>query len=397
MFTLFDLLSLFYVAIGIRALWTLYKNRRAFTDAELTSFDRRLAGELAFFVFVPIGVLFHELGHAAATYQAGGSIDWLGGGFHYALFWGYVIPEGDFSILQGWWIALAGNLVSVLYGFLPLLFLPAVKRAWMKYTILSFSRIQLGWSLVGYPLLTLTGIDGDWSTIYSSRTLALSLPLFVLHVALVAGLWWLDRSAWLKRWELRLYADTEPLRSLDTVIATYFDKSSKSVRVTGSAQPPDALDALIARGSFFASHNQFDLALNDYRTALQVDPQNLRALYNIGQIHLQKRRLHEAEKVFRAALKARQGNPQITARLHYGLALSLYQRGKANDALGEFDQAILGVPDIPEFYFWRGLARRQMRDNACARADFERASALSAESNPALAQEAREMLKSTGE
>src|SRR5512142_3503694 len=124
MFTLFDLLSLFYVFVGARALLSLRRNWREFTDDELTGFDRRLAGELAFFVFIPIGVLFHELGHAVATYQVGGTVDWLHGGFHYALFWGYVIPEGEFSVLQDWWIALSGNLVSVLYGFLPLLFLP---------------------------------------------------------------------------------------------------------------------------------------------------------------------------------------------------------------------------------------------------------------------------------
>jgi Zn-dependent protease len=120
--SLFDLLSLFYAFLGVRALWTLAKNWRAFTDAELTAFDRRLATEIAFFVFIPIGVFLHELGHAAATYQVGGTIDWFGGGFHYALFYGYVIPEGRFTALQDWWISLAGNLVSVVYGFLPLIF-----------------------------------------------------------------------------------------------------------------------------------------------------------------------------------------------------------------------------------------------------------------------------------
>ena len=91
---IFDLLSLFYAFLGIRAISTAIKNWRAFTDDQLTAVDRRLASELAFFVLIPIGVLFHELGHAAATYQFGGRVDWLNGGFHYALFYGYVVlPE----------------------------------------------------------------------------------------------------------------------------------------------------------------------------------------------------------------------------------------------------------------------------------------------------------------
>src|SRR5512143_1261880 len=220
MFTLFDLLSLFYVFVGARSLLTLRRHWREFTDADLTPFDRRLASELAFFVFIPFGVLFHELGHAVATYQVGGTIDWLGGGFHYALFWGYVVPEGHFTAQQDWWIALAGNLVSVIYGFLPLALLPLTKKNWLKFTILTFARIQLGWSLIGYPLLTLTGIDSDWSTIYSTRTLFVSAPLFVTHAALVAALWLVDRSQWLKRWELSLYGGgTDELQRLDEAVA----------------------------------------------------------------------------------------------------------------------------------------------------------------------------------
>ncbi|MCI0476439.1 MAG: M50 family metallopeptidase, partial [Anaerolineales bacterium] len=112
---LFDIISLLYAFLGVRALWTLAKNWRAFTDAELTAFDRRLASDIAFFVFIPIGVFLHELGHALATLQVGGQVV----EFHYALFYGYVVPRGNFTPLQEWWIALSGNLVSVLFGFVP--------------------------------------------------------------------------------------------------------------------------------------------------------------------------------------------------------------------------------------------------------------------------------------
>ncbi len=389
MFTLFDLLSVFYVFVGARAIVTLVRHWRAFIDDELTAFDRRLAGELAFFVFVPIGVFLHELGHAAATYQMGGTIDWLNGGFHYALFWGYVVPEGDFSRLQDWWIALSGNLVSVAYGLLPLALLPLTRKAWIQYTILSFARIQLAWSLVGYPLLTLTGIDSDWSTIYSTRTLSVSAPLFVVHAALVAGLWLLDHSRRVRRWEAGLYAGHgEALRALDAAVDTHYDKKSRTVGIPGAVSPA-ALDALLARGNFYASHEHFDLALGDYRTALQIDPQNVRAQFNIGHLLTLRKNWAAAEKYFRAMFPRAESDSQIAGRAHFGLGLCLYHRGKMPEAIQEFDQAIARIPEVAELYYWRGLARRVRRDDPGAREDFRRAAVLAGESNPELAQEAR--------
>ncbi len=373
---LFDLLSLFYVFLGARAVWTLVKNWRAFTDDTLTEFDRQLAGQLAFFVFIPVGVFFHELGHALATYQVGGTINWFGGGFHYALFYGYVIPEGRFTALQDWWIALSGNLVSVIYGFIPLIFLRFTNKAWIKYTVLAFARIQLGWSLVGYPLITFAGFEGDWTTIYFTSPL-LGIPLFVSQAALVVALWRIDRSVWLRRWEVSLYAGAGPqLKSLDAAIAAR------------SGAP----DPIISRGNFFASQNQIDLAIADYRAALKIDPPNSRALYNIGQIRLIQKRYGEAEKNFRAALARVDSDPTLAARVHYGLALCLYHRGGAPQAIPGFDQAIARAPDVPEFYFWRATARRAAHDNANARNDFARAAALAATTNPELAAKARAMM-----
>jgi tetratricopeptide (TPR) repeat protein len=356
---LFDLLSLLYAFLGLRALWTLAKNWRAFTDAELTALDRRLASQIAFFVFIPLGVFLHELGHTAATYQVGGTIDWFGGGFHYALFYGYVIPQGRFTALQDWWIALSGNLVSVIYGFLPLIFLRLTDKVWIKYTILSFARIQLGWSLVGYPLLTFAGFEGDWTTIYFTSWL-LSVPLFAAHASFVVALWLIDRSAFVKRWEVSLYAGAgDQLKRLDANIAAR----------------PQNVDRIIARGNFFASQNQFDLAIADYRTVLKMDSQNSRALYNIGQIRLIQKRYTDAAKNFQAAL-ARASDPTLAARIHFGLGFCLYHHGGAKQAVPEFDAAIALDAMAPEFFIWRGTARRALGDEMNAQNDLARAEQL---------------------
>lgn len=353
---IFDLLSLLYAFLGVRALWTLKQNWHAFTDEALTGFDRRLANEIAFFVFIPIGVFLHELGHVIATLQVGGEII----EFHYALFYGYVVPRGNFTLLQDWWISLSGNLVSVLFGFVPLALLPLTRQGWIKYTMLAFARIQLGWSLIGYPLLTLAGFHGDWLTIYGTSWL-LTIPTFIVHAALVLVLWRWDRSAFVKRWEVSLDAGArEQIERLDAAIAAR----------------PRSVDPIIARGNFFTSQNQFDLAMADYRGALKLDPQNPRALSNLGQIRLMQKRYSDAEKNFRAALARGESDPQLAARAHYGLGFCLYHRGGAKQALPEFDAAIARDATVPEFFFWRGTARRALGDETNAQNDFARAEAL---------------------
>lgn len=374
---LFDLLSLFYAFLGARAIYTAVKNWRAFTDEQLTAPDRRLASELAFFVLIPIGVLFHELGHAAATYQVGGRVDWLNGGFHYALFFGYIIPLGRFTALQDWWIALSGNLVSVVYGFLPLVLLRFAMPVWLKYMLLAFARIQLGWSLVGYPLITFAGFEGDWTTIYFSSPL-LGILVFVAQAALVIALWLIDRSAYVKRWEVSLYAGArEQLLVLENVIHSR----------------ASAADPLISRGNFYAANGQPALAVSDYRAALKLDAQNSRALYNLGQIRLQQRNYPEAAKQFRGALARAGSDADLGARVNFGLGIALYHAHDVKGAIAQFSEAIGRNPSAPEYYFWRGTAYRAMRDDTNARTDFARAAELAKFSNPDLATRALEMLQ----
>ncbi len=374
--TFFDLLSIFYVLLGLRAIWTAARNWRAFSDEQLTAPDRHLARELAFFIFVPIGVFLHEVGHALATIQVGGQVV----GFHYAFFYGYVVPRGNFTELQDWWIALSGNLISIGLGLLAIPLAVALPKTWQKYTALAFARWQLGWSLIGYPLLTLAGFQGDWITIYGSIPIFIAAPLFVTHAAFVLALWQIDRLPAVKRWEMSMFAGvTERLRPLDGAIAAR----------------PGAPEPLIERGNLFAEQAQFALALDDYRAALKREPQNARAHFNMAQVRLQQKRIGDAEKHFRAALARGESDPNLVAAAHYGVGMCLYQRGKLADAAREFDAAIARNSAVADFYFWRGTARRALRDDQNARNDFARAAELAALSNPELAARAREMMEAS--
>ena len=74
MFTAFDLISIFYCVIARGVIRRLIKNWKPFWDDVITPFDTRLVTEVSFFILIPIGVLLHELGHAVATWQAGGTV-----------------------------------------------------------------------------------------------------------------------------------------------------------------------------------------------------------------------------------------------------------------------------------------------------------------------------------
>ena len=70
----FGLISLFYVAIGIRFLFQFLPQRVAILDDDFTPYDRSMVSQAAFFIMLPISVLLHEAGHAVAILMFGGEI-----------------------------------------------------------------------------------------------------------------------------------------------------------------------------------------------------------------------------------------------------------------------------------------------------------------------------------
>ncbi|OGO40287.1 MAG: hypothetical protein A2Z04_05285 [Chloroflexi bacterium RBG_16_57_9] len=372
-FPLFDLFSLFYTFISLRTLWQLKEQWQSFTDDRLTGADRKLASNVAFFLMIPVGVFLHELGHAVATWQVGGQVV----DFQWRVFWGYIVPAGRFTLLQDWWIAFSGNLVSFLYGiaFLPLLRLRL--RPILKYLALTFARYQLIYTLVWYPLLTLSGFEGDWRTIYSTHTLWLSAPLLAIHVALVAGLWWINRSPWLKRWAVTLN-----------------DGASEELAVREAevqAQPASA-DARVNLGNFYLQQQEPDLAIQEFRRALDLDSANARAHLSLAQVYVMQKRQHKATDHFRQALVHLPANSPHRAWAHQGLAQDYLERGQPAQAEAELSHALAVQPGAPELYYWRGVARRAQGHTLEAEQDFQRAADLAGAGSP-IGEMARQQLQ----
>jgi Zn-dependent protease len=192
----FALISLFYVVLGVRVIYQLARNFRRTFDRTFTQEDRMLVDQTAFFVLLPISVALHELGHAIAIHLFGGEVlDW---GFYG--FAGYVaFDPGEFTDAQQIVIAAAGTVVNLLLAAIAvaLVFLKRPPfRAAINQLLIQFTWISLLNALVVYPLLDIaSGLNGDWTQMYGGGVPALSLVILVIHISVLATLFWAWKSS----------------------------------------------------------------------------------------------------------------------------------------------------------------------------------------------------------
>ncbi|HEU5424707.1 MAG TPA: hypothetical protein VFU72_14275 [Nitrolancea sp.] len=200
------LTSLLMAIISIRTLYVVARSWRQLFDQHFTPAERQLVSQAAFFLLLPLSVPLHEAGHAVAVKLFGGQIT----GYGWYVFYGFVEYVGVRSASAVFWIALAGNLVSVALGAAAIavaLFRP--RRAAINYLLLVFGALSILNALVFYPLLDLIGgFEGDWSQIYSGRTPALSLGTAIAHGAILLAMLLVWRSDRFRR----LYAERTGLR-----------------------------------------------------------------------------------------------------------------------------------------------------------------------------------------
>jgi Zn-dependent protease len=194
-FGTFELLSLFYVVLGVRVIYQLARNFRQTFDRTFTDEDRMLVDQAAIFVLLPISVALHELGHAVAIWLYGGEV--LGAGFYG--FAGYVAFDPlEFTDAQQIVIAAAGTAVNLLLAAIAvaLVFLKRPPfRAAINRLLIQFTWISLLNSLVVYPLLDFAAdFNGDWRQMYGGGVPALSLVIFIIHITVLAALFWAWKS-----------------------------------------------------------------------------------------------------------------------------------------------------------------------------------------------------------
>ena len=191
----FDFLAIFYSILSIDTILRLSNNWSSFWDDKITAKDKFILERVAIFILIPLGVFFHELGHALATLQVGGEVR----EFQWRVAWGYVIAVGNFLPVESWWIAFSGNLVSIALGYLAILAVPLVKKPILKHLFYTFSQAELVYSIIAYPLFSFTSVRGDWIKIYDFSVKPYAQITLAIHIFLIFTLWLNSKTQWLAK------------------------------------------------------------------------------------------------------------------------------------------------------------------------------------------------------
>ncbi len=213
-FSLFNLISLLYILRSVQLTAVIWREWQTLRQPPLTPRQKHLAEQASFFIAVPVGVLLHELGHALAVWGFGGQVVQFG----YRAFWGYVVPRGNFTFTEDWFISLAGTLASLLFGLGVWLSFRHSPKPILRYFGLRALRFQTFFSLIYYPVFTLLGFEGDWKTIYDfGATPVWSGVTAVAHLALLILFWQGDRRGW---FEMPAFADDAAAQTATQLAST---------------------------------------------------------------------------------------------------------------------------------------------------------------------------------
>ncbi len=130
------------------------------------------------------------------------------------------------------------------------------------------------------------------------------------------------------------------------------------------------LHVLIGRA--YQEGSQFDLAIEEYRKALTMDPAVARAHSYLGTVYLLQRgdaAFEDARREFEAELVHNPGDYSS----HFHLGVSHFQQHELESAELELNKAIHLQPNRPEAYFYLGQAQVEAGKNQASLAQFEKA------------------------
>ncbi|MFN8471591.1 MAG: tetratricopeptide repeat protein [Anaerolineae bacterium] len=356
MFLFGPLVFLLGAGLAIYVAFDLYKNWDTFWDDDITPQERMSATRVAIFILVPIGVLLHECGHALAVWQLGGRVV----EFNWSFLSGYVVPEGNFSPLGDWWIYFSGNLVSIMLGLGALLVLLLPVRSMVKFLAVTFAEVELFMSLIGYPALSLLGVEGDWVGIYGIPPTPIKLVIAVLHVGLLVVLIWAIRDPRVRKWRLLLSRDAERrVGALEARIAA----------------EPSNLQPRLELATYYRQQGEPALARQTLADAVVAFPSDPNALLAAGTMAEESKKPQQAVAYYQQALDQIPPGAQA-ARVAMRLGQLYTTMDRPSEAVAAFSRAIESGPPSAEARYWRGRAYLRLREDVAAQKDFRAAAAL---------------------
>ena len=131
-------------------------------------------------------------------------------------------------------------------------------------------------------------------------------------------------------------------------------------------------DALMLRGRIRVRDGNEDGALQDFRRVVELESTNARALSNQAALLIQKKDLEQARHLLDRAIDADRNLAEVWFNRGY-CNLKMKPRPALTKAIDDFGEAISIEPNMPNAYYFRGVAFYESRRFEDALKDFERA------------------------
>ncbi len=349
------LLAILSLPVAVVTIKNVVENSATLFDEDLTLKDRVLLKQFAFFVLLPVVVLFHELGHALAARFYGATIS----AFHWSMFWGEVTIDGRLSPLQHYVIAMAGNLFQ-LSGCFFVLAVAAMESSPAIVALCVYFYLFNGLAcLLGYPLLSLTSWNDDFAIIYGQGGPVLGTVTGIIHLILIAlflasffstttRLWFVrkTRPAWYREFAktlARAEQENDAVNYLAVAWQYYFvglDKLCEKCLNIVEKLDAKLMDVWLLRGYINQSKGRFESAILCFAEITSAEgDKTLQARAWMARGHCLAQKLENAKNpdwhdILKIYKQASVVDPEL-ADPHYYLGVTLIKAGLLSDAEAE--------------------------------------------------------------
>ncbi len=138
----------------------------------------------------------------------------------------------------------------------------------------------------------------------------------------------------------------------------------------GESQPtaePTTAEGWFEAGNGHAQAGEFPEAIAAYQAALELKPDYVSAMTNLGVAYYNNGQLDEAVAEYQKALEVAPDD----AAVHSNLAAAYVQQGKLEEALSAYTRAVELEPALSQAYFGLGVVYLQLAQNEDAIEAFE--------------------------
>lgn len=164
---------------------------------------------------------------------------------------------------------------------------------------------------------------------------------------------------------------------------------------TPTQTPPSAEDFFI-QGNEFSQTGDFEKAVEEYKKALELEPENIDAMSNLGVAFYNLGQLDEAIEQYTKAIELAPSDADIRSNLA-AARVQKYQQSGAMDqlesALEEYTAAVELEPNLAEAHFGLGVVYVLLQQNDEAILAFVRFQELDTGKDPIATENAADFLK----